>query len=135
MDVYGKSMSQEMAFAMESEDVRSRQLVEVIDCMVSQIRFVRLVVEDAQPYQLFVARQFVGVLPRDLNESVGKHLTYLDCILRPVHLTNLPFELHFLRVELYPVKGVLFSFYYRNKRLICGSYCRIGLNIPELLQK
>ena len=32
---------------MESEDVRSRQLVEVIDCMVSQIRFVRLVVEDA----------------------------------------------------------------------------------------
>ncbi len=45
-----------MAFAVESEDVRTRQLVEVIDCMVSQIRFVRLVVEDAQPYQLFVAR-------------------------------------------------------------------------------
>ncbi len=45
-----------MAFAMESEDVRTRQLVEVIDFVVGQIGFVPLVVEDAQPYQLFVAR-------------------------------------------------------------------------------
>ena len=41
---------------MESEDVRTRQLVEVIHCVVGQIRFVRLVVEDAKPYQLFDVR-------------------------------------------------------------------------------
>lgn len=68
--------------------------------MIGQIGFAGVIVEDAQLYEFLVAGEFIGVFSSNFNKPIGKNLTYLNCVLRPIDHCDLPLELHFLRMIL-----------------------------------